>query len=321
MNMHDICNRLDMLIPNSEPLVTLVVKEYPAHFFAFWRMRLKQKNPSLSITVLDHATITVAALQQQLETSFLGMRTYYWLGIIPTPTTAEGARLLEYLFQYRGPNTVIAIFNDAAQLRGRYYTEVPATIAVQGLSQIAPYVGVSTASVQKLMTHIVGFGDQLALDSALLLLQYAHVLGTNSERFCAEWAPHILSLPVSLFLLSQYFFAKKSNLFFSCWQRVMHEYSDAFWTTYWSEQLWRAAIYCALKQDKKESEAKHISYRLPFSFINTDWRNYTIDECKKAHQFLYAYDHHLKTHTAVANFELFYAKFFTHQFANTVKKY
>lgn len=319
MNVKEVLTRLEAIINTNEPLVILVTKEYPAHFFSFLRGWYKRKKPLLNLTLIDGATVSITALREQVETSFLGMHRYFWLYNLPTTTTAENARLIEYLFQYKGPHTLIVVLSETVHIQESNYIELPPAIAVHQLSQLAPYCAVPSQSVEQLIQHIAGFSQQLSWDSALLLLQYSMVLGNTTDLFCAEWAPRILELPVSLFLLSQYFFAKKANLFFSCWKRVMHEYSEAFWTVYWSEQLFRAGMYLSLKSHNKEGAAKQIAYRLPFSFINYDWRNYSVIECKNAHQFLYDYDYRLKTTNSTAGFELFYAKFFTNQFSEKSK--
>jgi hypothetical protein len=151
----------------------------------------------------------------------------------------------------------------------------------------------------------------VSLDTSILLIEYARLLGRNSQIFFQQWLPHIVVPDVSLFSLSQALFDKNARQFFTQWQRVSALYSPPFWVSFWSEQLWRACCYIYLQKNGKKDEAKKMCYRLPFSFIETTWRHYTIDELRYAHQLLYDIDYHLKQGGSEHGLELLYARFFT----------
>ena len=60
--------------------------------------------------------------------------------------------------------------------------------------------------------------------------------------------------------------------------------------------------------------AKKISYRLPFSFLNRDWRKFSLEELKGAHSFLYTLDYKLKNNCEPGYLDLFYMKLFNQKF-------
>ena len=61
-------------------------------------------------------------------------------------------------------------------------------------------------------------------------------------------------------------------------------------------------------------QAKTMAFRLPFSFIQTDWKKYAPAELRAAHDFVYGMDHQLKNGGDAFCFDLFYSKFFSGQF-------
>ena len=70
-------------------------------------------------------------------------------------------------------------------------------------------------------------------------------------------------------------------------------------------QWWRNTL--------SHGDAKQISFRLPFTFVQKDWRSYSIRELKNAHQFIYTLDYDFK-HGSTMAFDLFFSKFFSNQF-------
>jgi len=125
---------------------------------------------------------------------------------------------------------------------------------------------------------------------------------------------YIIEPTHSLFLLSQYFFSKKTKPFFEQWSQSIDTYMPPFWATFWADQVWRAYIYCDLMQQKKYAEAKKAQYKLPFSLINRDWSSLKLSELQKAHQFLAAMDFRLKNGGSPIALELFYGTFFMNKF-------
>jgi hypothetical protein len=125
-----------------------------------------------------------------------------------------------------------------------------------------------------------------------------------------EWFNKIIAADVSLFTLSTYFFAKKSKQFFQLLAHIGPQYSEIFWVSYWSEAVWKAHYYIAFTKAKQFSEAKKISTRLPFNFIQRDWKLHSPESLKKAHQHLYEIDFSLKNGGSQGMLDLFYSRYF-----------
>ena len=67
-------------------------------------------------------------------------------------------------------------------------------------------------------------------------------------------------------------------------------------------------------QKRDVVQAKKMSFKLPFSFIQSDWKRANLQELKQAHQFLCTVDYNLKTGGGDYGLELMYEKFFLGQF-------
>lgn len=150
----------------------------------------------------------------------------------------------------------------------------------------------------------------ISLDTACLVLQYVQVLGSAQRDFMNEWLDALIVPQQSLFLLSQYFFARQPTSFFVQWSKLVDAYSPQFWCVFWSEQLWRAYHYVYLTRQGNISTAREAGFRLPFSFLRKDWRTLPLNNIKKAHERMYEIDFSLKNGGDSGVFDLFYSQFF-----------
>jgi hypothetical protein len=66
---------------------------------------------------------------------------------------------------------------------------------------------------------------------------------------------------------------------------------------------------------KQFVNAKKMSYRLPYSFINKDWQRVQIDELVECYEFLYQIDYAIKTGSTFCSLDLFFAHYFAGIFA------
>lgn len=150
----------------------------------------------------------------------------------------------------------------------------------------------------------------LSVDQIYLFMRYAALMGKNQREFIDQWLGLLVSSEKSLFTLSQHFFAQESKKFFALWGTISADYPPAFWVVFWSEQLFRASCYVQLMQQRKIAEAKRISFRLPFSFMQRDWRLYKPHMLRDAHAVIYAIDFNIKNGASDAALDLFYSQFF-----------
>lgn len=269
----------------------------------------------MAMEIIDLSDGDISSFESKFQTSFLGTQLFFWLKDSGELNERTRKWLLKFAASYQGPHT-IAFFVPA---------DAPITLAKEHLTVMMPEVidqkifgqllvfldkSKATASI---ISRMCKGRDAIALDSACLLIYYAQVLGTNMEQFVTQWFDKIVAPERSLFTLSGYFFAKKAKLFFELWEHIGPQYAQVFWVSYWSENVWRAHHYVALSQAKQFEQAKKISNRLPFSFLQRDWKLHSTARLKTTHQQLYELDYALKNGTSDGILDAFYAHYFNNQ--------
>jgi hypothetical protein len=78
------------------------------------------------------------------------------------------------------------------------------------------------------------------------------------------------------------------------WNAIVDDYQAAFWMSYWSDQVWRAALFVTYMSQKDMAKAKEIQAKLPFSFTKTDWQKHSYHSLTHLHQELATIDFSLK---------------------------
>lgn len=291
-------------------------KEFPLLFFSIFFRRLKTTS-SYSIETLDVAEHDLATIFSKLETSFLGMRTLYWLRSFSIADEKKRLKLMAYVESYQGPNCILFFVAPRAPLKIQgHCIEIPEAFNKKEFMHCFSFLE-GEAAVKRstqFITTLFSRNELIHLDQACIFMRYAVLLGAGQQEFVDSWLDVLLVPEKSLFSLSQFFFAKSPKKFFSYWSRIGGEYSEPFWITFWSEQLWRAHFYVDLMKQKKFAQAKGVAFRLPFSLIQTDWQKLRVDELKQAHDFLYSLDFSLKNGGNAAALDLLYSKFFLNQF-------
>lgn len=293
-------------------------KEYPLLFFSHI-ISFLQKNAA-PIKSFDVAGVDFSLIKAHISTMSFSGQTIYWLHGINELSSKKQQEWITYAQTYTGPHVIVFFSTDES------------AISLQKLSQgecivLPEHIPANDfPSVRFLVTdgpiknnvsfssRLSPYTQQLSLDSACLFAHYELVVGRSIDDFFKEWAAHIIEPTHSLFLLSQYFFGKKSKLFFQQWSYSAELYLPPFWATFWADQLWRAYMYCELMQKKKYAEAKKAQYKLPFSLINRDWSSLKLSELRNAHQFLSTMDFRLKNGGSSVVLELFYGMFFENKF-------
>jgi hypothetical protein len=163
--------------------------------------------------------------------------------------------------------------------------------------------------------------QKIPLDTACMMMEYMSVFylqddaSSAHELLFSRLLEKISKPEQSLFVVSQYFFAKESVNFFAAWHAVATDFPVEFWTTYWSEQLWQASLFVAQVKELGPLGARKGINRLQFSFMQRDWKKYTARELCAAHNFLYSVDYGLKNGYATHGLELFFEHFLQGTFA------
>lgn len=236
-----------------------------------------------------------------------------WLGDLSGLPSAARKKVLQFLSDYSGPHKVIC-FVGAKDLPSKPSAFIQLNDPLQKVDIEILFQYFYKTDAEQFLKMVKENYKVMSLDRVMLLGQYSIVLGGKTERFMQQWYEKIILPEESLFNLTQAFFARKRDMFFRSWIGLKDAYAGPFWTTFWSEQLWRAYYVVELMKANKLSQAKQMSYRLPFSFMQRGWKTVTSSELQKAHQFLYGVDSSLKSGGTMIGLEAFYHKFLHKQF-------
>lgn len=317
----NICTLLSTIYTPSffnEPrLICFKGSRYPLLFFT--RLMTQLQSIGYLIERRDISDGNLADLTAQLQMSFLGSSHIFWFKDCSSITSKDYKQLCTYLQNYRGPHSIILfIAKDTALTFDQYQVvEIPDYVDKKLFIQLADKE--YPAFTQKYKAVITAFFNEvesLEFERTYMMMRYMTLLGSAAASSLHEWLGAVVRTDTSLFTLSQYFFAKQSRSFFATWATIKDEYADAFWISFWSEQLWRAYYYSKYMQTQHMSQAKSIAFRLPFSFIQRDWKKVSLVALQQAHAQLYTLDYALKNGGNMTGLEVMYSKFFVDNYNN-----
>ncbi|HZW60794.1 MAG TPA: hypothetical protein VFF04_01080 [Candidatus Babeliales bacterium] len=288
---------------------------YPVLFFSLLIAQLKEKYSSAfeTLIVYDHE---LAAIFARLEMSFLGSRTIFWLRGLDELDDKNRKKLFSYLSTYAGPNAIILSVEEVpAQWLHTLVIEVPEKVDKKLFNELIELQHKGIARKYKsIINALFASVETITLDDAYSLLRYLQVVGNSQEQFIHQWLSSLVVPEQSLFTLSQHFFAKEPDKFFPLWATIEKNYADIFWINFWSEQLWRACMAVRFMKENQFAQAKAVSYRLPFSFTQRDWKKVSAHELQRAHSYIYQLDYSLKNGGSIGSLEVFYTHFFLSRF-------
>ncbi len=218
----------------------------------------------------------VSAFTAQLSQSFLGQSLVYWM-IIPAATQKTAKvrqQVLQFLTTYTGPHTVWAVISPDEVIEGRSVPRiaVPATISAPQLLSLAEMLNMVRSATVIDGLEIVPRRSDLSLDAATLLLVHAGYVPTRNRDEAVTFLRQLLPQDISVSMLAELFFKQEWTAFVHEWARVSSSYSDMFWISFWTEQLWRAYWVCWYMQRGQQTRARSIGYRLPAAVMNGGWR-------------------------------------------------
>ncbi|HML19108.1 MAG TPA: hypothetical protein PKD74_00860 [Candidatus Dependentiae bacterium] len=291
--------------------------EYPLLFFSFFLERCKNHSVG-PIQILDLSEVPSDIASAQLSTSFLGVRTYYWLKNIAELDTKKRAYWYSYIQQYHGPNCLLLFSEKPIDQKSEKIVEftVPEyldmTSAAPVLNALVPN---ETKHCSVALRTVFKKRRKIMLDELCQLARYIIISGPELEQFLAHWLDVIIVPESSLFDLSKYLFARNQEAFFKVWSVVGPQYGELFWIAYWSEIFWRAYNFSRLSSLGFHDQAKKFAVRLPFNFIQGGWRTTSLNELKEALHYVYMLDADIKNGSQGMPFlNVLYLKFFLHQF-------
>lgn len=279
----------DLASARKNTVLFFVAEQYPLLFITKFLARLARACALPKVT-LNVEEISAADLSAQLRMSFLGQQRLFWLGDCSTLSAKTWASVQAMLKRYSGPHMVV----------GCYTKDVPETFCVT----LPPAIDIKTCSVLSavfaddadravlFIKQVLKTTTVLTLDQAVRVAEYGLLAGAGREAFIVEWLPRIVPEQASLFDLSAALLARDARKFLKQWHVVRGRYPAQFWVAYFSEQLFRAYSYAQAKQGGLD--ARSLGFRLPFSFVQRDWRQSDTAFLCAAHKRITQLDWQLK---------------------------
>jgi hypothetical protein len=161
--------------------------------------------------------------------------------------------------------------------------------------------------VKNFMHALFSHSPRYTADQLFLMLEYAEMVSKPMySHFFEDWFKKIITHDASLFSLSGAFFSGQSKDFFLIWNQIKHEYGEPFWITFWSDQLYRAASYCWFMERHDALTAKQFAHKLPFSFVNYQWKKYSSQKLAQLHNELSMLDYALKNSADKMGIDIFF---------------
>ena len=318
---------------NDNKIICFKSSDYPLLFFRclFDFLRAKKIVDFKSLGTRDAIN-----LYKTLQHSFLGQTSFYWLADIQEIIKNKKGRdsFIEFLKEYDSEN-IIAFFcekddiikavgktnttgRDVGRKEKIYVVEIPEKIYSKDLDVLLDFFDVTIPKKKfDLISVLLNRSNVKSLDMICMLLRYVGVTNIKMIDELQKELENIIDPDISLFDLAQEFFKKGTKKFFGIWKNKEKDFPEAFWISFWSEQLWRAYHVVKYLKLGDSSAAKRFSYRLPFSFLNRDWQSTSLEELRNAYEFVYEIDYHMKTGSKFCYFDLFYSKYFLGKFSKT----
>jgi hypothetical protein len=292
--------------------VTLLqLKKYsPLLFYKF--LKNFEKKISLEIKKIDLEQ-DLSLIQKDLQTTFLGQTFLYWfsdLGLLSSKK--KKTDFLNFLVTYNGPHKVIGSIDSEQEIKlenGRVIQFQDNYSSDQVLQLDFLYEGQKPEVVSYFLAKLYRQRKQYSLEQLSMLLEYASFLGKNIDQFFELWLDEIVTSDVSLYVVSQYFFEKNPKKFFELFNQVRYQYSEPFWTSFFSEQLFKAYWFVAQK-GQIAPDQKQMTFGLPFAFMKNDWKLHKKSSLQIAHQKIYEVDLAIKSGASEKQLDLFCMQFF-----------
>lgn len=300
---------------NAQPVSWFVYSDdehYPSAFFAKLRKQVEAQGglPVQSVQVEQGLT----SLYAQLETSFLGSSWRYSVSCsaMDSKTTTE---FIAYSRRYNGPHKLMIFVAEeyAASLGADADIKLDEHIDEAVCLKLAAFFGMTVSvAMQRVLRRVFKEHPRIPFASVCTVLDYTLLAEATPETEASlmQVLKLLLKPEGSLFTLSQLLFAQQPEAFYRYLTTVNELYPEQFWISFWSEQLYRAYFYVALMQRGNQDEAKKIGVRLPFSFLQRDWRRYSPQQLAQSHAMLYHIDCAIKNGAGTLGLDRFYQSFF-----------
>lgn len=296
MELSEFIKKASIFATQDQSSVTVFQGAFYPHLFFTQFFDAMKAQDSCDLKMIDIQSGDFA-FKSQLGTSFLGMSCTYWLGDASSLKAKQKNELIDFLAGYQGPHTVMVFFDTKTSLESHKSLSI-VTIKDKYFFDDAKVLWTGDIEqAQKtafFLNQLYKIKNSFSLDELFLLKNYQDLLGSDSKIFYELWIPRLVLADTSLFLLSQLFFEKKEKSFFKLWLEIKPLYSDMFWVSFWSDQIYRSYFFIRFTQEENYAAAKQVSFGLSFSFLKQTYKMYTLQELQSLHQAIYALDIALK---------------------------
>jgi len=292
-------------------VVLLQLKKYsPLLFYKVLKNFEKEFSLELKKIDLDQ---DLSIIQKDLQTTFLGQTFLYWFSDISMMTSKKKkSDLLSFIASYQGPHKIIGCIDDQEIINisdGHVMEFEENYTADQAIKLHFLYEGQKPEVISYFLGKLYRYRKQYTIDQLCILLEYSSLLGKNIDQFFQDWLDEIVVSDISLYAVSQYFFEKNPKKFFELFNQVRHLYSEPFWTSFFSEQLFKA-YWFVVNKGQIAPEQKQMTFGLPFSFTKLDWKHHKKEALQKFHQKIYEVDLSIKSGGSGMELDLFCMQFF-----------
>jgi hypothetical protein len=304
----------------SGKVVCFVGTDYPFLFFTKLFLCL-DRNDFLPAPykLLNFETVQKEELLGNLSQTFLGQKFFYWLSNSTVKASdKKGSNVLQFLLEYKGPHFAAFYLDKTKGSRFLKNTnisivELPEVIDFTDLLKVFNFfefeLTVSKKNfIKEMLTEKCMYFN---LDQICLLVQYLSLIGVNNkESFISYLNSVITQSSPSLNLLSRYFFENNSEKFFNLWSTLRNDFPDLFWLSFWSEKIYKAYFFIKLFKSGQEARARALSFGLPYGFIKSDWKKFSLKRLSNYYNFLYTNDFKVKRGSNFCFLDLFYLSHF-----------
>ena len=274
-------------------VVGLFSDNYPLLFINTLRDYLRCATNN-SFKVLSVEELDFGSFCSQVEMSFLGQTNWYWLGDLSILSPKKYNQYVTYLSNYKGPHTLFFFTKKETPGKNLTIISLPDQVDIHSYKDYMILWNGDRERIAYSVGVVLRNMGTLSLDQMVQVAQYASVLGAGRSRFFASSLSSIIRPESSLFKLSGALFAGEKKSFLIQWEEMQEDYEFPFWISYFSEQFFRAYFYIRFKRDHQHVEARKVGYRLPFSFLQRDWKRWNADMFYRAHHKVATLDFNLK---------------------------
>lgn len=315
MKFEDFLNKIKQdSLKFSEKVTCFVGDECQILFFRYLFDQLeKESKLPAGFKSLDINAKDKPSFYSNLKQSFLGQSNFYWLGDLAQKVSSKNRdEILKFLSSYQGPHFVSFFLSknekvSSGLLKNIEIVEIEDRVGKQVFLKLLDAFKIKL-NPQKLniICNKVFFNSTYSLDESFMMMRYFEVINMRYINEFYDYLTLILGSQQSLYSLSDAFFSKNEKAFFSLWQDINDDYSDMFWVSFWSDQIFKAYHVVKFLKKKDFARAKRISFRLPYNFIKMDHKRFCAEKLVDSYEFLFSIDFAIKKGSSFCSLDLFY---------------